>query len=298
MEASDAAEEDAVLGPLTLSVVLYVPDTFRRSTSPRKKTGPRSSRYCFRKPDKMLLTHTISYWWHPGAKDSEPEREVERERRSSQRANEEAWKRSLEYGVIRTTLVQEALARLEKAESGSIAAQRLQAGSAEAEAVISMYLLSLKGGERAPGVGAREALGGIIVQRLQNEPLYKAFAGQGKDEGVAGGIGSPRTFVEHVVWHGVRLKSHDGTGSSLAAKLRSITESGFDPQRCRKGAAAEGGIWLSTSPLAAFGQGGNCLAAFILCIAKIHLNEWVDGACARVLQTERVLPLYTLVHTS
>merc|ERR1711948_19022 len=109
-------------------------------------------------------------------------------------------------------------------------------------------------------------------------------------------VGMPARFREDVVWHGTRLKRVDGEGASLATKLQSIAEQGFDPQRCMKGAAAQGGIWVATSPLESFGHGCDGLVAFIMCLAKTHFNEWVDATCARVLQRERVLPLYALVH--
>eukprot|EP00971_Amphidinium_carterae_P316385 6288643-Amphidinium_carterae.1 len=41
-------------------------------------------------------------------------------------------------------------------------------------------------------------------------------------------------------------------------------------------------------------NGCDGLVAFVLCLAKTHFNEWVDTNCARVLQRERVLPLYSL----
>jgi hypothetical protein len=151
---------------------------------------------------------------------------------------------------------------------------------------------------------------------VENEPLYTEYASV-DDGGVDGGDQSPRAgsprarsprsrvgspsrastrYREVVVWHGARLKRVDGEGTSLAAKLQSIAENGFDPLRCTKGATAEGGIWVATEPLEAFGHGCDGLKAFVLCLAKTHFNEWLGATSARVLQRERVLPLYSLVH--
>eukprot|EP00929_Paragymnodinium_shiwhaense_P034840 TRINITY_DN18909_c0_g3_i1.p1 TRINITY_DN18909_c0_g3~~TRINITY_DN18909_c0_g3_i1.p1 ORF type:complete len:1196 (+),score=235.39 TRINITY_DN18909_c0_g3_i1:123-3710(+) len=216
-----------------------------------------------------------------------------------------------EYARVRDPLIRVALQGLERVAGGTMSTVLLPSSSVEAESVVSLYLLGGGGSRvhRPPGVDPREALGGVIVQRIENQPLFAEYAAIGLGDGssAADGLGvdggSPRALVsggqryrEDVVWHGTRLKRMDGEGASLATKLQSIAEKGFDPQRCTKGAAAEGGIWVATTPLASFGHGCDGLVAFILCLAKTHFNEWVDATCARVLQRERVLPLYSLVH--
>lgn len=212
-----------------------------------------------------------------------------------------------QYAKVRDPLVQTALKSLQCMPEGMMNTVLLPSESEEAELVISLYL-SGGGGSRLqcpPGVDLREALGGVVVQRIGNQPLYRDYSAvvlggpDGASDGRPGERGTapvPR-YREDLVWHGTRLKRVDGEGTSLAAKLQSIAERGFDPSRCMKGAAAQGGIWVATMPLASFGHGCDGLVAFILCLAKTHFNEWVDATCARVLQRERVLPLYSLVHT-
>jgi len=221
------------------------------------------------------------------------DRQIARKRRREQQQQRE-------YGKVRDQLVKAAQEALEKSALGTMATVLLPTTSTEAEQVVSLYLLGGGGSkvQRAPGVDQREALGGVVVQRIENQPLFKeycAFPFEGSGENGERTNAVPR-YREDVVWHGTRLKRVDGEGVSLASKLQSIAENGFDPSRCMKGAAAEGGIWVATTPLASFGHGCDGLVAFILCLSKTHFNEWVDGKCARVLQRERVLPLYSLVH--
>ena len=135
----------------------------------------------------------------------------------------------------------------------------------------------------------REALGGVVVQRIENKMLGLEYLDVELEA-----TNGPR-FREDVVWHGTRLKRADEE-ATLAHKLQSIAEHGFDPQRCIKGAHAAGGIWVAANPMESFGVGGDGLVAFVICLAKTNFNEWVDTSCARVLQRERVLPLYSLVH--
>jgi len=135
------------------------------------------------------------------------------------------------------------------------------------------------------------------VQRIENQPLYLEYTELGETDSVMAKPGErPTRWHEDVVWHGTRLKRTDGEGASIATKLQSIAENGFDPTRCIKGAHAEGGIWVATSPLESFGHGCDGVVAFVLCLAKTRFNEWVDATSARVLRRERVLPLYSLVH--
>lgn len=189
-------------------------------------------------------------------------------------------------------LIQETLLRLPSLKEDSAGTVLLSSNSQEAEAVVSLYLQS--GGaarlRRPPGVDLREALGGVVVQRFENKHLAQQYLAIEVDAE----RGGPR-FKEDVVWHGTRLKRSDGD-ATLAHKLQSIAEHGFDPSRCIKGAHAEGGIWVASCPMESFGVGGDGLVAFIICLAKTTFNEWVDTSCARVLQRERVLPLYSLVH--
>jgi hypothetical protein len=204
-----------------------------------------------------------------------------------------------EYAKVRDPLVKVALQGLERVSVGTMSTVLLPTTSVEAESVVSLYLLGGGGSRmhRPPGVDLREALGGVVVQRIENQPLFKEYSSFGLEgTGEASKNGGIQRYREDVVWHGTRLKRMDGEGASLATKLQSIAENGFDPQRCMKGAAAEGGIWVATMPLASFGHGCDGLVAFVLCLAKTYFNEWVDGNCARVLQRERVLPLYSLVH--
>lgn len=237
-----------------------------------------------------------------------------------------------EYARVRDPLIRVALQGLNTVAMGTTTTVLLPSTSVEAESVVSLYLLGGGGSRvhRPPGVDPREALGGVVVQRIENQPLfceYQALGLGGASSPAEALLGSsfacgpfsteidgadetsPRfadrnggsclslpRYREDVVWHGTRLKRIDGEGASLATKLQSIAEKGFEPERCRKGAAAEGGIWVATSPLASFGHGCDGLVAFILCLAKTHFNEWVDATCARVLQRQRVLPLYSLVH--
>jgi len=186
----------------------------------------------------------------------------------------------------------------------------LDTNCAEAEAVIQLYLLGggASGLKVPPGAEPREALGGVVVQRIVNVRLFEHYCRLGEDDedplsprsprSLRKGIGTPAPtrYSEDVVWHGARLKQRDGDNTSLVEKLQSIAEQGFDPSRCMKGAAPEGGIWVATSPLESFGRGCDGLVAFVLCLAKTHFNEWLDSSCARVLQRERVVPLYSLVH--
>lgn len=207
-------------------------------------------------------------------------------------------KQQREYAKVRDPLIKVALQGLENIPVGHMSTVLLPSTSVEAESVVSLYLLGGGGArhQRPPGVDLREALGGVVVQRIENQQLFEEYKASGVEgPNVERQLGAPR-YREELVWHGTRLKRSDGEDASLAMKLKSIAENGFDPQRCMKGAAAEGGIWVATAPLASFGQGCDGLVAFVLCLAKTHFNEWMDSACARVLQRERVLPLYAIVH--
>mmetsp|Transcript_19541 Transcript_19541/g.45441 ORF Transcript_19541/g.45441 Transcript_19541/m.45441 type:complete len:297 (+) Transcript_19541:3061-3951(+) len=255
--------------------------------------------------------------------------EVKRRHKQSQQQQQR------EYARVRDALVKVALQGLEqkaamaKTLSSSTVASSSTAGSSagptttlldasslEAESVVQLYLLgggSSRTTPKAAGINPREALGTVVVQRIENAELYKAYSDQGcqpedrwdRQRGsspLRGSAGPPpfldrnQRYREDIVWHGTRLKRMDGEGTSLAAKLQSIAENGFDPLRCEKGAHAGGGIWVASSPMGSFGHGCDGLVAFVLCLAKTHFNEWVDTNCARVLQRERVLPLYSLVH--
>ncbi|CAK0860453.1 unnamed protein product [Prorocentrum cordatum] len=214
-------------------------------------------------------------------------------RAASPGADPAAASRRLDFWRIGGAVVDAALYRMGRA-AGAPGADLLESGSAEAEAVLSLYLLA--SGVEIAGT-ARPAPGRAVVQRVRNRQLleqYSAYAADGPFQ--EGGAPCPRRYREDLVWHGTRLKRADGEQASLAEKLQSIARHGFDPRRCTKGAAPEGGIWISAEPLASFGHGGDGLTAFVLCLAKTHFNEWLGSACARVLQRERVLPLYMLVH--
>lgn len=249
--------------------------------------------HCVTSPGQLLLTYVVWYKHLPGG-------HLEDSRVSSDKIRrQEVARKQREYAKIRDPLITVALQGLDRVAIGTTGTVLLPSTSLEAESVVSLYLLG--GGasrlQRPPGVDTREALGGVVVQRIENHPLYtKYLSSKGLHPGERGTVGAPLRFREDVVWHGTRLKRVDGEGTSLAAKLQSIAELGFDPQRCMKGAAAEGGIWVATSPLGSFGHGCDGLVAFIMCLAKTHFNEWVDATSARVLQRERVLPLYALVH--
>lgn len=252
-------------------------------------------------PSALLLAYVVQYQLVP------PEERAERSSSAALIASD-ADRRSVigrrrnarqqrEYAKVRDPLIKVALRGLDCVADGTMNTVLLPATSVEAESVISLYLLGGGGSrlQRPPGVDDREALGGVVVQRIENQPLFNAYMALAADGQYERSSGAPR-YQEDVVWHGTRLKRVDGEGVSLASKLQSIAEQGFDPQRCMKGAAAEGGIWVATSPLASFGHGCDGLVAFVLCLAKTHFNEWVDATSARVLQRERVLPLYSLVH--
>lgn len=259
---------------------------------------------CVQKPEQLLLAYVIRL------KVQEPEQEtLHQEAASLAEVSDspcstldsrltERRRRQLRqqqrYEKVRDPLIKAVLSGLQRSAVGATGTVKLPGSSAEAEAVVSLYLLG--GGAartpRPPGVALREALGGVVVQRIENQPLYKQYMSFGLDSPSASK--GPR-YREDVVWHGTKLKRVD-EDRTLAAKLQSIAEHGFDPQRCIKGAHADGGIWVATSPMESFGAGCDGLVAFILCLAKTHYNEWVDTSCARVLQRERVLPLYSLVH--
>ncbi|CAE8630813.1 unnamed protein product, partial [Polarella glacialis] len=121
---------------------------------------------------------------------------------------------------VREPLIRAALRGLECSLSGATGTVLLPGTSAEAEAVVSLYLLG--GGAaktpRPPGVDLREALGGVVVQRIENQPLFQQYMSLGQDSMSPGGKGRYR---EEVVWHGTRLKQVD-QDASLADKLQSI----------------------------------------------------------------------------
>jgi len=284
---------------------------------------------CVEEPTQLLLTHIVWYEIAPSISpddaaplvdevassrpvapdepavaaarappDPQKDKAIERRR--------QLMRQQREYAKVADPLIKVALQQLESAVLGTTGTVLLPTASSEAESVVSLYLLG-GGGARVrcpPGVDPREALGGVVVQRIINQPLYRLyseFRAQGRvfDAGAIDDYekaANSARLREDIVWHGTRLKRVDGVGTSLATKLQSIAEYGFDPTRCTKGAAAEGGIWVATSPLTSFGSSYDGLVAFILCVAKTNFNEWVDATCARVLQRERVLPLYSLVH--
>jgi len=320
-------EGDASGGERCVCVLLCAPMLFSRSASTAacSNNGVATQNgsdkpanwkeYCVLDPNLILISYTVWYLQvpedraAPGPRDGavtppmpEPDRRIVlTERRKKQ------LRQQREYAKVRDPLIKVALQGLERVADGTMSTVLLPTTSVEAESVVSLYLLGGGGSRvnRPPGVDPREALGGVVVQRIENQPLFREYTGLGQaadgamsdSQSPAGenGTSQPR-YREDVVWHGTRLKKADGEGASLATKLQSIAEKGFDPQRCMKGAAAEGGIWVATTPLASFGHGCDGLVAFVLCLSKTHFNEWVDATCARVLQRERVLPLYSLVH--
>ena len=238
--------------------------------------------------DQLLVAYVIHFQLSPGRSENAFDFEGRMGSPSPERARSQSRQRKVS---LTNPLIQDTLQRLPGLREDAAGTVLLSSNSPEAEAVVSLYLQS--GGaarlRRPPGVDLREALGGVVVQRFENKLLAQQY--------LAVQVDSDRgqRFKEDVVWHGTRLKRSDGD-ASLAHKLQSIAEHGFDPQRCIKGAHAEGGIWVASCPMESFGVGGDGLVAFIICLAKTNFNEWVDTSCARVLQRERVLPLYSLVH--
>lgn len=271
-----------------------------------KVAGTRADQYlgrrerCIGDPAQLLLVHLVSFKLHDPDKGF-PSDEVPRSLLEDQdlAAGEQRRIRLARqqqvYAKAQDPIIKAALEGLQGFPSGKTGTTLLPGTSAEAEAVVSLYLLG--GGAakipRPPGVDIREALGGVVVQRIENQPLYAEYMALGDATPQNQYSKGPR-WREDVVWHGTRVKKDDA--GSLATKLQSIAEHGFDPQRCIKGAAAEGGIWVATNPMQSFGLGCDGLVAFILCLGKTNFNEWVDTSCARILQRERVLPLYSLVH--
>merc|ERR1719183_2101700 len=84
--------------------------------------------------------------------------------------------------------------------------------SVEAESVVSLYLLAGGGArcQRPPGVDLREALGGVVVQRIENQRLFEKYMalGQGPDPGGSDNVvfDGTRRWREDVVWHGGRSR--------------------------------------------------------------------------------------------
>lgn len=289
--------KDAAPETRSLCILLYA-----EGTSPQGSPLSSSSRGCRSNAfesyvtdiSTLLLVHIVHF---SGLSSVQPERRLidgtrKEETEQPQDLSEQSrTDRQLKYAKVRDSLVKAALQSLER-PSNTKTSTVLPSGSEEAEAVVSLYLLG--GGAakmpRLPGVNLREALGGVIVQRIENRPLFQQYMSIGQEF-----PSKALRFQEDVVWHGTRLKRPD-EAASLAEKLQSIAENGFDPSRCIKGATAGGGIWVATGPMESFGLGCDGLVAFVLCLAKTHFNEWVDTSCARVLQRERVLPLYSLVH--
>lgn len=281
-------------------ILLCAPGTLGRakekvSEGKDKSTLHAPREQCVSDPRRLFVAYVLRYRPADGREESAtaPLPLENEQLAQAERKRQLARRRTTEYARVREPLIREVLQGLEHVAPGIANAVLLPSSSEEAEAVVSLYLLGGGGsrGQRAPGVDKREALGGVVVQRIENSPLFRDYCAVPLD-GMA-----ERKFREDVVWHGTRLKRTDGEGASLATKLQSIAENGFDPKLCVKGAAAEGGIWLATNPLASFGHGCDGLVAFVLCLAKTNFNEWLDSTCARVLARERVLPLYSLVHT-
>lgn len=291
-------------GERCLCVVLCHPLANGGSTSSRNAASGNAGReYAVKDPKQLLLAYVIWYQQVPEdtiveapQKPLAAESVEEKDRRNNRQRRLARQQR--EYARVRDPLIKVALQGLERVAAGTMSTVLLPTTSVEAESVVSLYLLGGGGSRvhRPPGVDPREALGGVVVQRIENQPLFVEYQKLGQEVSDSSKNGGAPKYREDVVWHGTRLKRVDGEGASLATKLQSIAENGFDPQRCIKGAAAEGGIWVATSPLASFGHGCDGLVAFVLCLAQTHFNEWVDSTCARVLQRERVLPLYSLVH--
>eukprot|EP00747_Dinoflagellata_sp_TGD_P077710 gnl/TRDRNA2_/TRDRNA2_159715_c0_seq4.p1 gnl/TRDRNA2_/TRDRNA2_159715_c0~~gnl/TRDRNA2_/TRDRNA2_159715_c0_seq4.p1 ORF type:complete len:809 (-),score=104.11 gnl/TRDRNA2_/TRDRNA2_159715_c0_seq4:148-2523(-) len=272
-----------------------------RSPQPREQRE-----YCVSEPDKLLLAYLI--WYQQTVAEPPPDDDEDRPQpnpaendKKSADYRRKAARQQRELTKVRDPLMKVALQGLERSPPGTMSTVLLPSSSVEAETVVSLYLLSGGGArcQRPPGVDLREALGGVVVQRIENQRLFEKYMSLGQGDGScsdSGFIEGGKRWREDVVWHGTRVKRWDGEGASLATKLQSIAEKGFDPQRCMKGTSADGGIWVATSPLASFGNGGDGLVAFVLCLAKTHFNEWVDSSCARVTSRDRVLPLYSLVH--
>jgi len=310
--------------PQCISVLLCCPGEDEKDDADGAWAAAEPREYCIEEPDRLLLAYVV--WYTPTSSVSEGEK-LRRCDLDVHQSVEEADLRAIErrqlytrqqreYAKVRDSLVKVALQGLEQAAAHQVCTVLLPTGCAEAEAVVSLYLLGGGGTAiaRPPGVDVREALGSVVVQRIENRRLHSEYTALGcsavqavaEEAGLGASlfaerdsIGKQKTlrYRESVVWHGTRLKRQDGEDVSLVEKLQSIAEQGFDPHRCLKGAAGHaGGIWVATTPLASFGRGVDGLVAFILCLAKTHFNEWVDTTCARVLQRERVLPLYSLVH--
>lgn len=122
------------------------------------------------------------------------------------------------------------------------------------------------------------------VWRVENQPLHEAYCSFAKKG-------------EVVRWHGTRLRQCDGA-RTLAEKLRSIANVGFDESLCREEPYfLTRGIWLSKVPYVHFGQHG----AFALCLVKQRTCDLQtresdrSPAALQVAEGARVLPLYFVI---
>jgi len=243
--------------------------------------------YCILEPQRLYVAYVIRYQ----ARDSPTTRatilskidEVEQRAASNKSL---VGQQKVCYNTARDIVVDAAVSNLHDVVAGRItggpAMQLLDRDSDEARRVVWLY---------ACGGGANK-LTTVKVWRIENLELFRSFidySNESREKGAS-------KLRDQIVWHGAKLKHSDGDCTPLQMKLQSIAEQGFDPLRCEKGATAHGGIWAATAPLASFGRGRDGMVAFVLCLAKTFFNEWVDTSCVRVLERERVLPLYAVVH--
>jgi hypothetical protein len=167
-----------------LCVLLCHPMASAGSASARGPATGASREYCIKNPRQLLLAYIVWYQQLPEDRLTDSlalvpnEASDEKDRRKKRLARQQR-----EYARVRDPLVKVALQSLEKVAIGTMSTVLLPTTSVEAESVVSLYLLGGGGSrvQRPPGVDPREALGGVVVQRIENQPLFKEFMGLGQE---------------------------------------------------------------------------------------------------------------------
>jgi len=165
----------------------------------KPKPAPRRER-CVTSAEQLLVAHVIHFRYSTVGEGMEQVQladgrgEAESESLSPVSDQRKKLLRQQKYAKARDPLVKAALDYLQSSSAGTRGTVLLPGTSPEAEAVVSLYLLG--GGAartpRPPGVNQREALGGVVVQRIENQALYQQYMDIAVDSPDQPSKGGPR----------------------------------------------------------------------------------------------------------
>lgn len=307
--------------PFVVCVLLCCPGRIGPEAGTRMDRNSSPSEYCFVKPGRMHLSHTL----HFALGDAGPEasaptgplalklREAEEEAVARHGAARIRWE---QYQAAGDCLCAAAFARCRSSfgtrDHAAHGARRslvaLDEGSDEREGVAALFLLSggteaaraaAASGQRRRGgssshEGPRRAPHSFSVHRVEHSRFFWDFHAQPGASAESQDLthlrrSSGRRVTEQVVWHTLRPRRDEGEGVPLDQRVWRIFE------QSSKGASAQNGTWAAVAPVASGVTSAEGQVAFVLCAAKTLQPEWVGTSWVRIRNHERILPMYIIV---